>query len=916
VASTFSDPSLRIVGREHELEVLTAAVDAAAKAGSSLAVCGEPGIGKSALLEAAARRGRERGYVVLRTVGVEAESPLPFAGLHNLLSPILKAADDLAAPQRRALFSAFGIEEGGSPEPFLICLAALQVLTDVAARQPVAVIVDDLHWLDQPSRDAVAFLARRVQDDSIIIVTGIRAGYAGPVLPAFEQVLNLGSLDEEAARDLLGGVAPRLDAAGHERILELAQGNPLALVELPGTWRPALAGPGPMPASPVPLSERLEKAFVGRLGELAAPTRDALLIAAVDGESVLAEILAAASRLAGADVPVEALDAAAAAGLLTRDEVRLQFRHPLVRSAVLGVESAGRRQRAHRVLATVLADQPYRSTWHRAQATIGPDDEVADELERNHDISVRRGSVDMAITALERSAQLSSSPSTRVRRLLHAARYAFSLGRADVVSRLLGEAMRNPLTDLDEARIEVLRESFHDGIPGDAGRVMELCRLAGRAVSAGQQDVALDLLLSASLRCWWADAGPEARQLVVAVARRITGMSADPRRIALLAIAEPVVCGREVDALLAETDPGSDDTEALILVGLAAHAIGDPVRSVRYFDRAEARLRQRGQLGRLAQVLATRLNSRLELGDFQRAKIDSEEARRLSAETQQPIWHAGALAFDAVAHALRGDNAQAQLLAADAEQFAAGGGLNDLLAIVQLARGYGHLSAGNHTAAFQALRRLFDPADPSYHIMKRFHGISFLSDAAVAAGRRDEAARIVADLESVADTSASRTLRHHLAYARAVLAEDADAEDLYLAALGADLQSWPWLRGRLQLAFGRWLRRRQRVVEAREALRSAQSTLSGIGATVWAEQAETELRAAGEQTAQRAKPGWQTLTAQELQIVRMAAEGCSNKQIGQRLYLSPRTVGGHLYRAFPKLGISSRGQIAARLPEY
>jgi DNA-binding CsgD family transcriptional regulator len=268
-----------------------------------------------------------------------------------------------------------------------------------------------------------------------------------------------------------------------------------------------------------------------------------------------------------------------------------------------------------------------------------------------------------------------------------------------------------------------------------------------------------------------------------------------------------------------------------------------------------------------------------------------------------------------MAHGLLGDNARAQQLAAEAEQLVGSSGLNPPLACVQLARGYGHLSAGNYAAAYQSLRRLFDPADPSYHQTERFHGISFLSDAAVPAGQRDDALRVVSDLELVAAGSASRTLRHHLAYARAVLADEEDAGELYRTALGSDLRSWPWLRGRLQLAFGRWLRRRHQVTEARESLRSAHATLSGIGATIWADQAETELRAAGEQTPRRPAATWQALTAQELQIVKMAGDGYSNKQIGQRLYLSPRTVGGHLYRAFPKLGITSRGQIAGCLRE-
>jgi hypothetical protein len=345
-----SEPAPQIIGRDHELEVLSAAVDAAAEAGCALAVCGEPGIGKSVLLEVAARRGQEREYLVLRATGVEAESQLPFAGLHELIRPVLGAADALAAPQRRALLSAFGVEEGGSPEPFLICLAALNVLTGVAARQPVAVIVDDVQWFEQPSPDAVAFLARRIHDDPVIMVGGIRAGYPTPFRSAIGQVLEIGPLDGESSRALLRACAPDLDAAGREQILDYAWGNPLALAELPRTWRGRPAGTGLVPGSPVPLSTRLEQAFAGRLGELGSAARDALLIAAADSEPALAEILAAASELAGVQVPVDALDAAAAAGLLTRDEVRLQFRHPLVRSAILGSESARRRQQAHAAL--------------------------------------------------------------------------------------------------------------------------------------------------------------------------------------------------------------------------------------------------------------------------------------------------------------------------------------------------------------------------------------------------------------------------------------------------------------------------------------------------------------------------------------------------------------------------------------
>lgn len=908
-------PERQIVGREQELGILFRAIDEAKSTGAAIAIRGEPGIGKSALTDAAGERGHERGHLVLRATGVEAESQMPFAGLHELMCPVLTNVDFLAPPQRDALFSAFGVQDDVAPEHFLICLAALNVLTHVADNQPVVVIVDDLQWLDQPSQEAIAFLARRILDDSIILVGAVRAGYGTPFLAASGQILDIEPLDDDSSRVLLRASARHLDPSGYEHILELARGNPLALAELPATWDKGSSGTGLIPGSPVPLSARLEQAFAGRLRDLSSATRDVLLVAATDSESDLGEILAASSQMAEHHVLIDDLDTAVEAGLLSRDEVHLRFRHPLVRSAILDSESFQRRQQAHGALAAVLSDQPFRRTWHRAQSIVGPDDEVADELERIHEVSIRRGSVSGAIAALERSAQLSSSPAGRVRRLLLAAQYAFDLGRADNVYHLLSEAIRNPLTELEEARVEVLREAFHDGIPGDGNRVIEMCRLAGRAVDAGQQDVALDLLLAASLRCWWSDTGPEARRTVAEATQHVPESSADARFVAALAIAEPVECSQMVDSLLSDAHPATDDVETLILLGMAAHAIGDPVRSLRWLEQAEVRLRQRGQLGRLSHVLNMTLLSRLELGDFQRVRGDCEEATRLALETQQPIWHIGALVIDAMAHGLRGENERTQQLAAEAESLAAGGGLNPLLACVQLARGYGHLGNGNYIAAYQSLRRLFNPADPSYHLTEHFHGISFLCDAALAADQREDAQRIVGQLELVAVDSASATLRHHLAYARAVLSEDDDAENLYLAALDLDLQSWPWLRGRLHLAFGRWLRRRHRIAEARDFLRSAHATLSGIKATLWADQAETELRAAGEQTTRRSTFTWDTLTAQELQIVRMAGDGLSNKEIGQQLYLSPRTVSGHLYRAFPKLGITSRSQIAACLQD-
>jgi len=906
-----------ILGRAGELQALTRLVEQAPDQGGALVLLGEAGIGKSTLIRAAARHARAAGLQVLETTGVEAEARLPFAGLHQLLRPLLSTAVALPTAQRRALMSAFGAEDSPAPEPFMIALAALDLLANAATERPVAVIVDDMQWLDQPTQDALAFVARRVGSDPVVIIGSVRKGHPGPFIAAGLPELDLLRLDDASARGVLTRSAAGLGYADQERILREALGNPLALVELPAALRAATKPAAELVPPFLPLTARLERAFAGRMAELPAATRDALLVAAVDSVDELPEILAAAAVLAGRQVNVDVLDIAAAAGLLRFDEMRVTFRHPLVRSGVLQAETLGRRHAANAALATVLVNEPYRRTWHRAQSIVGPDDEVADELAASHNTSLRRGSITSAIWALERSAQLATDPAKRGRRLLLAAEHAFELGRADIVDRLLAAASRTALSDLDLARMEWLREIFTDGIPGDATRVLELCDIAQRSMAADDLDLALNLLLGAALRCWWADAGPAARARVVEVTRHLRGAEGDPRYVAALAVAEPVREARAVIDLLSRVAIEKvADAGALRLLGMAAHAVGDPVRAADFLDRAGTRLREQGRLGLLSHVLTMQILGRIELGDWDRAAALAEEGRRLAHETGEPIWEIGTLLLHTMVVALRGDNDRAQSLATDAELAADGRRLTDLLACVQLARGFGWISAGRHAEAYAALRRLFDPADPSFHETERFHGVMFLAEAAVRAGRRDDAAAVVAELEVVARTTPSPTLRVQLCYARAVLADDEDAERLYLAALREDLVRWPWTKARLELAYGGWLRRHRRVAESRELLRAARTTFEVIGAATWAEQARAELRATGERPAADGPAGpaaQDTLSAQESQIARLAAQGLSNREIGQRLFLSPRTVGSHLYRIFPKLNITSRAQLASRI---
>jgi DNA-binding CsgD family transcriptional regulator len=903
-----------LIGRDHDLGLVRSLVERAPDEGAAIVVTGEPGIGKSMLLHAAAEEARAAGCAVLATTGVESEARLPFAGLHQLLGPVLYAVDALGPAQRSALLCALGAEQGPPPEPFLTALAALNLVVEVAAARPVFVVADDVQWLDRPSHEVLSFVARRVAGDPIVVVGSVSVGHGGPFVSAGLPEHELRPLDESASRQLLDASAADLPASDREQILQAALGNPLALTELPAAVR-AAPGDGIEPSTAaLPLTSRLEQAFAGRVSDLGTEARDAVLIAAVEDGDTLPEILAAASMLAARPVGTAALDEATASGLLRYDEVRVQFRHPLVRSGVLQADTVTRRQAAHAAVAAVLTGEPYRRTWHRAQSIVGPDEEVAQELEASHRIALRRGSVMSAVRALERSAQLTTDSALRGRRFLAAAEHAFGLGRADMVGRLIAAAARSSLSDLDVAKMEWLREIFNDGVPGDAVRVFELCGIASEAREQRDADLALNLLMAASLRGWWADTGPVARATVASVVEDMSGCEDDPRYVAVLAVAEPVLRGRQAAELLSRfvlEDVG--DADALRLLGMAAHAIGDEVRCADFLDRAESKLRAEGRLGLLPHVFGMQIQARSELGDWRRAAAAAEEGRRLAAETGQPIWSTGTLVGDARAAALRGDTETALQLAAHAEEAANQGHLNDLLACVQLARGFAWASMGSYEEAYEAIRQVFDPADPSHHQREQFAGIMSLAEAAVHSGHRDDARSVVERLERTAEITPSPILHVHLRYARAVLADDGRAEDLFLDALRQDLTRWPLARARLELAYGRWLRRHRRMAESRPQLRAAHTLFDVIGAAPWAEQARAELRAAGGRAARRGPMTADLLSPQEMQIARLAAEGLSNREIGQRLYLSHRTVGSHLYRIFPKLDITSRSQLASRL---
>jgi DNA-binding CsgD family transcriptional regulator/tetratricopeptide (TPR) repeat protein len=592
----------------------------------------------------------------------------------------------------------------------------------------------------------------------------------------------------------------------------------------------------------------------------------------------------------------------------------LRFRHPLIRSAVYQSVRLGDRHAAHLALAEVLRDQTDRSVWHRSAALLGPDGDVASALEEAAERAIRRGAVAVAVSALRRAAVLSEDAGEHARRLVRAADAAFELGRRDLVRSLLHEVDLPQLTLNARGRMAFIEEMVDPRMQTDHTRTRRVVQLASDAVAQGEINLALDLLWLVATRSYWADPGDEIRESVIALAEGLDLPDDHPKLLAVLAYASPFDHGRSVVRRLSRwaSDPGVDGEVARTL-GTAAIMVGAFEESVGLLNAAINSLRAEGRLGHLPRALGHRAWAATHLGDWDAAILDADEAMRLAAETDEPLWGAAARAVRATLAGLRGDEVAAERLAAEADRVVFPMGAGFLVALAQIARGATALSRGRHADAFEHLRRLFDPADPAHHPVMCCWAIADLVEAGVQSGHHEAAQAIVDEFAPMAERVGASWMVACVRYARPLLAADEDAETLFRNALDSDIRRWPLLRGRLLLAYGGWLRRRRRVAESRVPLRAAREAFDALGALPWGERARQELRASGESSSRLAPEARDQLTPQELQIARMAAEGLSNRDIGERLFLSHRTIGSHLYRIFPKLGITGRAQLGGAL---
>jgi DNA-binding CsgD family transcriptional regulator len=744
------------------------------------------------------------------------------------------------------------------------------------------------------------------------LIAAIRDGYRSTLGDAGLPELRLAGLDDATAGALLDVSAPGLPLASRSRVLQEAAGNPLALLELPamsGEREDEQELPGDLP-----LSDRLEHAFAARISDLPDATRLVLLVAALNDSNALSEILGAGSLVVGAELDLDAVAPAAEAGIVKVDLQTICFRHPLVRSAIAQSAALEDRRRAHEALATALSDQPDRRAWHRAALRTGEHEDIALDLEDAAERARKRGASAVAVAAMTRAAEISATAG-RSRRLLTAASLAVELGRPGVVEPLVREARLLDLGEVERARVIWIEEMVSNRPLGNVGHFRSLISAAERAGAAGDHDLRVDLLWLVASRAWWRDPGADARRILIDASRRLGGIDAeDPRVFAVHAYADPLGHGAGVLARLRRVAQDERlDADAARFLGPVAVTVGAFDLASEFLMVAVDGLRADGRLGHLPRLLALHSMIAARRGAWDEAIPAAEEARRLAEEFAQQRWHAAADTVISLVAAMRGDEETAERRAAEAELIGGPLGSNSTVALAQFGKVSAALGAGRYADAFAYANRLFDPADSAYHMVIASWLIADLADAARHIDRVDAARARVTELEATVGEWPGTWIGLGLQHAHALLAEQAQAGKRFEEALTCDLTRWPFQRARIELAYGQWLRRNRRVAESRAVLRAARDTFDALGCAPWSDQARRELRASGEQSRRRVAEARDQLTAQELQIAQLAAKGLSNREIGQRLYLSHRTISTHLYRVFPKLGITSRAELNAAL---
>ncbi|MFE5109426.1 ATP-binding protein [Streptomyces sp. NPDC056663] len=869
---------------------------------SALLIHGEAGIGKTALLDYAAERAD--GLRMLRVEGIESEMELAFGGLHHAFLPVLNFLDRLPGPQAAAMKSIFGLTDDVVPNRLTISLAVLTMLSEIAEEGPLLCLIDDAQWLDQPSVAVFTFAARRLRAEGIVMIFAVRGGDHGPEVEGLPRLL-LEGLDRAAAAELVPGLPPYVV----DRIIEESQGNPLALIELTAALTPAQRF-GQL--SPLPLSEattrptsRIQDAFLSQIRRLPEATQAVLNVAAADDTGHLTVVLTAAGRLGSA---IEDLAPAERAGLVLLSGEAIRFRHPLVRYAAYQGAPLARRIAAHKALAETLepSRHAHRRAWHLAAASTDTDEYVADELERVAEWADSRQGMASASAAYERAAQLTADPKRRARRLICAAQKASEAGQ-DERCGALADQVPLPLNDpgmaADFARLRAVVELGY-GRPASAGRILVAC---ADLIGLSRPDKLAPLLVDAVHAAF--SSGDADLIAEIAVRNSDLLVLNVPARLLKGDVSGSLDALR--DLVRSSRSPDAEFMDRL-MAGIYCHVLADHANARDIAAASVAHCRDHGVAGWLPTALHVLAQAELALGRHEEASAHATEGLRLAEYYHLDHRAAHLRAVLATLAAVRGQEEHSRSLANESLAYTrprdVGRGSADALwALGLLELGLGRAEA--------ALERLETARQEAGHPALSLFMLADLVEAAVRASRPEQAkepARLLAQWAAAAPHP------HLEALARRCLAltgPDGEAEAHFAAALHLQEVRGDFERARTELLYGEWLRRLRRKIDARGHLREALEVFERLSAKPWAHRARAELQAAGESTdlTERADGCVNRLSPQEREVVRLAATGATNREIAAQLFLSPRTVGHHLYRAFPKLGISSRTELATLL---
>jgi DNA-binding CsgD family transcriptional regulator len=910
-----------LIGRESELEILARFLEQAATEGRAFLLAGEPGAGKTALLDAAADAAGEAGTEVLRAAGVQFEADLTYSGLHQVLLPLFGQFEQLDAAHRDALKVALGYGEGPPPDRLLVSTAALTVLHQVAAARPVLMVVDDLPWLDRASAGVLGFVARRLAGSRVGFLAALRPGeesfFERAGLPQYE----LGPLDEQMANALVSSCFPELAPPVRRRVVAEAQGNPLALLELPAMLSGAQRAAAEALPVVLPLSRRLQALFASRASDLPEPARRLLLLAVLEGSGDVRVLHAAAGQQ-----DIDDLAPAEQAGLVRVSEGtgRLVFRHPLTRSAIVELSTSGDRRRAHRTLADQLEDQPERQAWHLAEASPGPDEKVAGLLEEAAYRTLRKGDAVGAVAALLRAADLSPLRSDQSRRLADAAYVGADVtGDLRSVSRLLAAARRADPEPSQSLSAAVAASYFLLNGDGDVDAAHHL--LAGAIENYPSEHDPSNETLTEALNtllmvCLFGGRAELWEPFHAAVARLTPNVP--PLLLASGTLSDPVrmagpVLG-QLDAVIADLDVETDPTR-IVRIGIAAFYVDRLAACRNALWRVVHDGRAGGAVASAIQALILLSYNDIQSGNWESADILAEEALQLCEARGYQLSAWPARYCKALLAAARGDYDATSALTDEMIAWATPRGVQAAWHYSWHARGLAALGRGAFEDAYQNATAISPAGVLASHIQPALWVPMDLVEAAVRTGRHAEASAHVAAMRYADIAALSPRLALLATASEAITAPDDLAPGLFekaLAVLGAD--RFPFDLARVRLCYGERLRRARATTGSRAQLTAALDIFERLGAKPWAARAASQLRAAGRTDLRADLRERDPLTPQEREIAMLAAAGLSNKEIGQRLFMSHRTVGAHLYQIFPKLGITSRAALRdalADLPE-